>query len=55
MAMSGIKDWKWPNPPDMMWYDISEEILEKIHPPQKINSRGGFSVCEINKYRQFVV
>lgn len=43
------KTWKWPEPPDIVWYKEAD-VMAKITEPKKINSRGFFTVNEINKF-----
>lgn len=45
MTNSG-KNWKWSDPPDLLWYH-EEDIVIKIKEPEAINARGVYSVPEI--------
>lgn len=54
MALSGINRWKWPSPPDELWY-YRDDIIEKIEKPKPVTNRNNFFVAEIEKYHSFVM
>ena len=31
--------WKWPNPPDCVWY-TRQNVVTKLQPPEPVSSRG---------------
>lgn len=41
--------WKWPDREDKLTYSV-EDIMQIIKEPQKRNSRGSYSVPEMEKY-----
>lgn len=51
MAKSGRKDWRWPDVKDQIWYN-EKDVVEIISPPKNVNSRGVFSVKEMEKYNE---
>ena len=48
-----LKNWKWPEKADIICYEW-KNIVRKIKPPVKLNSRGAYSVPEIAKFNVFV-
>lgn len=51
MERSGT-DWKWPVQKDEIWY-FKTDIMEEIDSPVKKNSRGVYTIHEMNKYKNF--
>lgn len=48
---SSKKQWKWPNPPDKLWYKIEDNVMAIINKPKTLSTRGLYMVPEINKYQ----
>lgn len=48
MEKSGLH-WKWPDVADITWYP-SDKVIEVITEPEKVNSRGLFSVRQMCDY-----
>lgn len=46
MVRSGPSRWKWPQPPDCVWYEKGN-VLRKIMPPDVVASRGQFEFTEL--------
>nr|XP_023025875.1 uncharacterized protein LOC111513886 [Leptinotarsa decemlineata] len=54
MTTSSLRQWKWPEGKDEIWYEF-HEIIEKIKKPKQVNKRGFFEVEEVNKYSQGIL
>ncbi|CAH0551182.1 unnamed protein product [Brassicogethes aeneus] len=54
MIKSGVKDWKWPEETDELFY-TKDQIKEVIGEPIKKNSRGAYMVPEMSKYEDFKI
>lgn len=49
MQKYGIRYWKWPDSPDLLWYK-KEDIVIKINEATVVNTRGALSVPEMNQF-----
>lgn len=53
MVKSGVIGWKWPQTPDVLWYE-KNDVIKIITEPQKLNNRGIYTVAEMKDYDTFV-
>ena len=49
MTSAGLGVWKWPSKEDILYY-FKEDIVCVIDEPKVKNTRGHFTVPEMNKY-----
>jgi len=50
MTMSGPHHYKWPEKPDICWFNDCD-IKEVLNPPTLVNARGTYDVPEMKKWR----
>ncbi|CAH0553040.1 unnamed protein product [Brassicogethes aeneus] len=49
MLKSSRNGWKWPNTPDVLWYE-KMDVMREISEPTKLNNRGIYAVEEMKHY-----
>lgn len=48
MRKSG-KNWKWPQPPDLLWYS-RDDVMKQIDEPKAANARGACTVPDMDQF-----